>query len=60
MNPEKIGRYEIQGVLGQGAIGLGYKAFDPRLQRYAAIKVMSTGNDVAEEHLKRFSIVLLI
>lgn len=54
MNPEKIGRYEIQGVLGQGAMGLVYKAFDPRLQRYAAIKVMSTGNDVAEEHLKRF------
>ena len=54
MNPETIGRYEIQGVLGQGAMGLVYKAYDPRLQRYAAIKVMSMGDQISEEHLKRF------
>jgi serine/threonine protein kinase len=54
MNPETIGRYEIQGVLGQGAMGLVYKAYDPRLQRYAAIKVMSMGDQVSEKHLARF------
>jgi len=52
MEPEKIGRYEIQGVLGQGAMGLVYKAFDPRLERQAAIKVMS--GQVDEELLTRF------
>ena len=54
MNPETIGRYEIKGVLGQGAMGLVYKAYDPRLQRYAAIKVMSMGDQISEEHIKRF------
>lgn len=55
MIPETIGRYEIRGVLGQGAMGLVYKAYDPRLQRYAAIKVMSMGDhQVSEEHLARF------
>ncbi|MEE8350292.1 MAG: serine/threonine-protein kinase [Acidobacteriota bacterium] len=54
MNPETIGRYEIKGVLGQGAMGLVYKAYDPRLQRFAAIKVMSMGDKLSEEHISRF------
>ena len=54
MSVEKIGRYEIQGVLGQGAMGVVYKAHDPRLQRYAAIKVMSTVGPVDDEHRTRF------
>ncbi len=54
MNPETIGRYEIKGVLGQGAMGLVYKAYDPRLQRYAAIKVMSMEGKLSEEHISRF------
>lgn len=52
--PEKIGRYEIQGVLGQGSMGLVYKAYDPRLQRYAAIKVMSMARQAGDELLTRF------
>ena len=54
MSVEKIGRYEIQGVLGQGAMGVVYKAHDPRLQRYAAIKVMSAVGPVDDEHRARF------
>jgi sigma-B regulation protein RsbU (phosphoserine phosphatase) len=37
--PEKIGRYETRGVLGQGAYGAVYQGYDPQLGRRVAIKV---------------------
>ncbi len=35
-----IGRYEIQALIGAGASGVVYRAFDPKLQRTVAIKVL--------------------
>ena len=54
MQPEKIGRYEISAVLGRGAMGTVYKAFDPMLQRFAAIKVMNLDCEGDEELRSRF------
>jgi hypothetical protein len=40
MNVERLGKYEIKGVLGQGATGTVYRAADPFGQREVALKVM--------------------
>ena len=38
--PERIGKYTISEVLGQGAMGVVYKGFDPHIHRPVAIKVI--------------------
>jgi serine/threonine protein kinase len=38
--PQKIGRYEIRGTLGQGAMGVVYRGWDTRLEMDVAIKVL--------------------
>ncbi len=37
----RVGDYEVTGVLGQGGMGLVFRAFDPGLKRSVAIKVLS-------------------
>jgi serine/threonine-protein kinase len=39
---KSLGRYQIQGVLGKGAMGLVYDALDPNLNRRVAIKTILT------------------
>jgi eukaryotic-like serine/threonine-protein kinase len=39
---KSLGRYEIRGVLGKGAMGLVYDAHDPTLDRRVAIKTILT------------------
>jgi serine/threonine protein kinase len=53
-SPELIGRYEIQAVLGRGAMGAVYKARDPQLDRVVAIKMVRTDLGLPPEHLAEY------
>jgi serine/threonine-protein kinase len=39
--PASIGKYQIQGELGQGGMGTVYRGFDPAIQRAVAIKTIT-------------------
>lgn len=54
MGFEQIGKYRILGLLGQGAMGDVYKAYDPTLNRRVAIKTITPGFVLDEQFKKRF------
>lgn len=48
-HPEKLGKYRITGVLGEGAMGVVYRGFDPDIRRVVALKtIRRQGGDAAE------------
>ena len=51
---QKIGRYEIEREIGRGGMAIVYKAFDPRLERPVAIKLikMSAFGEDAFGHVR--------
>lgn len=52
--PKNIGRYEIKGLLGAGAMGSVYLAEDPRIKRKLAVKVVRLNAINSEQERKEF------
>ena len=55
--PTHLGKYEIEGVLGKGAMGIVYKAHDPHIERTVAIKTVRKDlldADLAAHFMARF------
>lgn len=51
---DRLGCYEIHGLIGQGGMGEVYRARDTRLDRIVAIKVLPAEFSAQEERLRRF------
>jgi len=47
-----VGRYEIVGELGQGAMGMVYKARDPKINRMVAIKTIRFSDEFEDQKIK--------
>ncbi|MCI0444727.1 protein kinase [bacterium] len=52
--PEKIDKYQILSVIGKGAMGIVYHAYDPIVKRDVAIKLLSSLDLDEPELISRF------
>lgn len=54
---KQLGDYTIQSILGQGGMARVYRGYDPKLDRYAAVKVIEptlVATEDEEEYRERF------
>jgi len=52
--PATIGRYRIDGILGEGAMSIVYAGFDPEIQRQVAIKCLHDNFAEDPDYRRRF------
>jgi len=39
-DPQRIGKYDVVGRLGEGGMGIVYRGYDPLIRRHVALKVI--------------------
>src|SRR5215475_1437552 len=50
----KLGRYEIRAKIGEGGMGEVYRAYDPKINREVALKILPAVFSADKERLARF------
>jgi serine/threonine protein kinase len=50
----KYGRYQIEDEIGQGSMGVVYRAYDPQINRQIALKILREDRISNEELVQRF------
>ena len=58
---QTFGRYRIEGEIGAGGMGVVYRAYDKKLKRELAIKVLAPGtlnDDAARKRFRNEALVL--
>jgi serine/threonine protein kinase len=53
-DPDRIGRYVIRGILGEGSMGRIYRAYDPAAKREVAVKVLKAPFATDPRAVERF------
>lgn len=54
-DPRRLGKYELRELLGRGGMAEVWKAYDPQLDRYVAIKILHSDLQADPEFNSRFS-----
>ena len=50
----KYGRYQVVDEIGQGAMGIVHRAYDPQINRHIALKLLRHDRVTSEELVQRF------
>ena len=50
----RLGKYEMHTLLGEGAMGIVWKAYDTVLRRYVALKLLSSSFRKTKDMQERF------